>query len=137
MILRFALPAFVVASVSLIAPAQEEQVEQAEEVASAAANLGFGGPLSQRLKLTGDWGGVRDEMALKGLTIDLDVTHISQWLVQDGLDGPVYSRRSSTIVAAPVCYPPLGWWCHYPTNGGAVGPFTANSVDDPTGPADG
>ncbi|MCE9520068.1 MAG: porin, partial [Verrucomicrobia bacterium] len=32
----------------------------------------FGGSLLERSKLTGDWGGFRDDLAKHGLTIDLD-----------------------------------------------------------------
>jgi porin len=67
--------------------------EQANEGSSPALSaLQFGGPLSERLKLTGDWGGLRDTWAENGVTIDFDMTHITQWVVDGGYDGPIAAR---------------------------------------------
>ena len=65
----------------------EEEVQDLEED-STSSELEFGGPFSERLKLTGDWGGHREQLALRGMTFDLDVTHITQWIVDGGFDGP-------------------------------------------------
>ena len=46
--------------------------------ASQPASPGFGGDLATRRKLTGDWGGVRNQLADKGITIDVDLTNILQ-----------------------------------------------------------
>lgn len=45
-----------------------------------------------RTKLTGDWGGFRDDMAEKGVTLDFDATHVTQHVATGGYDGPVFSR---------------------------------------------
>jgi porin len=43
----------------------------------------WGGDLASRARLTGDWGGVRDDMAKKGVVLDLDL----YWMPQTILDG--------------------------------------------------
>jgi porin len=43
----------------------------------------WGGELDSRARLTGDWGGVRDDMAKKGVVLDLDL----YWMPQTILDG--------------------------------------------------
>jgi len=48
-----------------------------------AAPETWGGDLASRPRLTGDWGGVRDDLAKKGVTLDLDL----YWMPQTILDG--------------------------------------------------
>ncbi|GMV82889.1 MAG: hypothetical protein AMXMBFR7_40730 [Planctomycetota bacterium] len=38
----------------------------------------FGGPIEKRAKLTGNWAGVRNEMAMKGVIAELDLTTVFQ-----------------------------------------------------------
>ena len=38
----------------------------------------WGGDFSTRPRLTGDWGGVRDELGAKGVVIDVDLTEIGR-----------------------------------------------------------
>ena len=95
-----ALIGLIAAVCALPALAQEGDPEPGE-TAQMPVGAGFGGPLSQRLKLTGNWGGYRDELALKGLTIDLDVTHITQWLADGGLDEALNSRLFDDDDAIP------------------------------------
>jgi porin len=47
----------------------------------------YSGDLWNRSTLTGDWGGVRNEWAAKGVTIDLDITQIGQGVVNGGKSG--------------------------------------------------
>lgn len=47
----------------------------------------FGGDLWTRSKLTGDWGGLRDQWAAKGFTIDLDATYVPQGVPSGGILG--------------------------------------------------
>jgi len=44
----------------------------------------WGGDLASRPRLTGDWGGVRDDMAKKGVVLDLDVYWMPQTITSGG-----------------------------------------------------
>ena len=44
----------------------------------------WGGDLASRPRLTGDWGGVRDDMAKKGVVLDLDLYWMPQWITSGG-----------------------------------------------------
>ncbi len=55
----------------------------AEKPASAGP---YSGDLWSRSTLTGDWGGFRNTMAAKGITLDSDFTQIAQSVVSGGLD---------------------------------------------------
>jgi porin len=46
----------------------------------------WGGELASRPRLTGDWGGVRDEMAKNGVVLDLDVYWMPQTITSGGKD---------------------------------------------------
>jgi porin len=46
----------------------------------------FGGSFAERSKLTGDWGGVRDDLAGRGFTIDLDILHTFQGVADGGTE---------------------------------------------------
>jgi porin len=58
---------------------------EATDTASAPPALTFGGDVWSRSKLTGDWGGVRDQFAAQGLTIDFDVTYTLQGVAAGGI----------------------------------------------------
>ena len=47
-------------------------------VSDAAPVPGFGGSFDDRLKLTGDWCGVRDQWASQGITLDVNLTQFYQ-----------------------------------------------------------
>jgi porin len=47
----------------------------------------YAGDLWSRSTLTGDWGGFRNELAAKGVTIDMNVTQIGQGVVNGGKSG--------------------------------------------------
>src|SRR5262245_31344593 len=47
----------------------------------------YAGDIWSRSTLTGDWGGLRNEWAQKGVTIDLNVTQIGQGVVNGGKSG--------------------------------------------------
>jgi porin len=51
-----------------------------------AAPETWGGDLASRPRLTGDWGGVRDDMAKKGVMFDLDVYGMPQTITSGGKD---------------------------------------------------
>jgi len=53
---------------------------------STTASPTFGGEFLERSKLTGDWGGVRSRLALKGVTLDADVTQFYQGVTRGGLN---------------------------------------------------
>jgi porin len=46
----------------------------------------WGGDLASRPRLTGDWGGVRDDMAKKGVVLDLDAYWMPQTITSGGKD---------------------------------------------------
>jgi porin len=46
----------------------------------------WGGDLASRPRLTGDWGGVRDDLAKKGVVLDLDVYWMPQMIISGGKD---------------------------------------------------
>ena len=56
----------------------------AQNTAPAQPAASFGGPLLERSKLTGDWGGLRDDLANHGLTIDLDGLYTFQGVADGG-----------------------------------------------------
>src|SRR6187200_2845365 len=45
----------------------------------------FGGPWNTRQKLTGDWGGLRDQFRDHGFTFDVSATNYYQGIVSGGL----------------------------------------------------
>ena len=49
-----------------------------------AAPETWGGDLASRARLTGDWGGIRDDMAKNGVTLDLDLYWMPQWITSGG-----------------------------------------------------
>lgn len=53
---------------------------------STTASPTFGGEFLGRSKLTGDWGGLRSRLALKGVTLDADVTQFYQGVTSGGLN---------------------------------------------------
>jgi porin len=64
---------------------------QAEEPPEASL---YGGSIWSRSTLSGNWGGVRDRLAAKGLTVGLDATYTFQGVASGGFDGPVFERVS-------------------------------------------
>lgn len=60
----------------------------------------WGGDLASRPRLTGDWGGVRDDMAKKGVVLDLDVYSMPQTILSGGKDsgsGGVWGNVIATL----------------------------------------
>jgi porin len=47
----------------------------------------YGGGFLERSTLTGDWRGLRDDLAAKGVTLDASLTQITQGVVSGGKDG--------------------------------------------------
>jgi len=60
------------------ATTEVETVETTEVTVTETTTPSFGGDLWTRSKLTGDWGGVRNDLAAKGITLDIDYTQIFQ-----------------------------------------------------------
>jgi porin len=73
--------AILVAGIALFAVALHTQAE-AEEASAHP----YSGDFFTRSTLTGDWGGVRNDLAAKGITFDASVTQISQSVVGGGKD---------------------------------------------------
>lgn len=64
-----------------VAPASGKSPVPANPPAEAAT---FGGPLLERTKLTGNWGGLRDDLAAHGLTFDLNGIYTFQGVADGG-----------------------------------------------------
>ncbi len=64
----------------------------AAQGAEIAGGVTFSGDLFSRSKLIGDWGGIRNDMAEKGVTLDLNATHVTQHVASGGYDGTLLSR---------------------------------------------
>jgi len=43
----------------------------------------YSGDIWHRSTLTGDWGGVRNDLAAKGITFDMSLTQVGQGVVED------------------------------------------------------
>jgi porin len=69
----------------------------------------YSGDLWTRSTLTGDWGGARNELAAKGVTIDLSLTQVGQSVVDGGKDtGWQYGGRGDMTLT--VDSQKLGLW---------------------------
>jgi len=69
----------------------------------------YSGDLLNRSTLTGDWGGARNELAAKGVTIDLGLTQVEQGVVGGGKNSTwEYGGRGDITVNADS--QKLGWW---------------------------
>lgn len=55
-----------------------------KNAAPTAPATSFGGSLSERTKLTGDWGGFRDDLAKHGFTMDIDGLYTFQGVASGG-----------------------------------------------------
>jgi porin len=60
----------------------------------APANPDYGGDFWTRSRLTGDWGGVRNDWAAKGFTVDLNFSYVYQNVVSGGFNGPNFGSFS-------------------------------------------
>lgn len=54
----------------------------------------WAGDLWSRSRLTGDWGGARDQAAARGLTVDFDTTYTFQGVAGGGFEGPLFEKFS-------------------------------------------
>jgi len=69
----------------------------------------WGGDLATRPRLTGDWGGLRDEMAKKGIVLDVDAYWTPQTITSGGRDAGG-SNWGNAIFALTVDTGKLGLW---------------------------
>jgi porin len=79
------------------------------QASPTAAPETFGGDLMSRPRLTGDWGGVRDDMAKKGVTLDLDLYWMPQTILSGGKDETTASWGNA-ITAFKVDTGKAGLW---------------------------
>jgi porin len=75
-----------IALLSVLTLSDTAQCEESVE------GITFSGDLFSRTKLTGDWGGIRNDMAEHGVTLDLDATHVTQHVASGGYDGSLLSQ---------------------------------------------
>lgn len=64
----------------------DESAATAKQEAAGPPPRNYSGDFWQRSTLTGDWGGARNELAKKGITVDVYATHVYQGVVNGGLD---------------------------------------------------
>jgi len=69
----------------------------------------WGGDLATRPRLTGDWGGLRDDMARKGIMLDADVYWTPQAITSGGRDTGS-SDWGNAVIALTVDTGKLGLW---------------------------
>ena len=69
----------------------------------------WGGDFATRPRLTGDWGGLRDDMARKGIVLDVDAYWTPQTITSGGRDSGG-SSWGNAIVALTVDTGKLGLW---------------------------
>src|SRR5215813_13314221 len=67
--------------------------------AGEAAPTPYSGDIWSRSTLTGDWGGWRNELAAKGVTLDMKITQVGQGVVAGGKNGAwEYGGRGDFIL---------------------------------------
>lgn len=69
----------------------------------------WGGDLTSRPRLTGDWGGTRDELGKKGIVIDLDLLVTPQTVMSGGKDTGTVVWGNSTYTLN-IDTGKAGWW---------------------------
>ncbi len=69
----------------------------------------WGGPLGTRERLTGDWGGSRDELARKGIVLDLDLLATPQVVMSGGRDTGA-TVWGNAIYTLNIDTGKAGWW---------------------------
>jgi porin len=70
----------------------------------------WGGELASRPRLTGDWGGVRDEMAKNGVVLDLDVYWMPQTITSGGKNDGSGGGWGNAILTLNVDTQKAGLW---------------------------
>ena len=78
----------------VLAPAASAQTAASQSSGDSAVSAGgqssseglYSGDFWRRSTLTGDWGGFRNELAAKGVTVDLNLTQVYQGVVEGGKD---------------------------------------------------
>ena len=79
---------------------------EAQEAPSATP---YSGDLWRRSTLSGDWGGLRNDLAAKGVTIDMNITQVGQGVVNGGKSGAwQYGGRGNITINADT--QKLGLW---------------------------
>ena len=56
-----------------------------------SSSVDYGGPILERPTLTGDWGGMRNELSSHGLDLHVDLTQFYQGVTRGGLEGGLES----------------------------------------------
>lgn len=71
----------------------------------------YGGDIWKREKLTGDWGGVRDDLAAKGITLDVNVTQVTLGNARGGANTHnAFSYTGSTDYTLTLNTEKMGLW---------------------------
>jgi porin len=84
----------------------------------------WGGDISSRPRLTGDWGGVRDDMAKKGIVLDMDLYWMPQSIISGGRE-TASADWGNAILTLNVDTQKLGLW-----SGGHFKIQTVTSFED-------
>jgi porin len=81
------------------ARAGDSGVAEVSSTATAPQLPPFGGPWDTRLELTGDWGGLRQDLRDHGITLDISATEYYQATVSGGLhDGFEFGGRADYLL---------------------------------------
>jgi porin len=78
--------------------------------ADAAPRNPYSGDLWTRSTLSGDWGGLRNDLATKGVTIDLSLTQAAQGIVHGGKDTGWQYGGGRGDLNLSLDTQKLGWW---------------------------
>jgi porin len=88
--LRVIIQLLFVLGIFLAAPAGAEE---------APAENPYSGDIWTRSTLTGDWWGLRNDLAAKGVTLDMNITQVGQGVVNGGKSGQwQYGGRGDIIL---------------------------------------
>ncbi|MGQ0594105.1 MAG: carbohydrate porin, partial [Gammaproteobacteria bacterium] len=77
--------------------------------ATPAAEPSYGGDLMTRSTLTGDWGGWRDDLSKKGVTLDVDLVQAGQGVAAGGRDS-AWEYNGEALYDFNVDFGKLGLW---------------------------
>ena len=77
----------VVSAMLALLPCRAVVAEGDGAAGDAAPPAPYSGGFFSRSTLTGDWGGVRNDLAAKGITIDVSLTQVGQGVVEGGKNG--------------------------------------------------
>ena len=96
-------------SIAIASPLCAQNIVPVQNPNQVFVTPDYTGGLESRSALTGDWGGSRQELANDGVTLDANLTQVTQGVVSGGRDtGWEYSGRGETTLNLDTAK--LGFW---------------------------